>query len=838
MKKLYNIIILLFVLQLSYAQQGILDTSFGDNGIQRASKLMYYNDTGVPRGTVKVLFRNNGTSTYLGNDLVNGGVLPVIRVINQDVSLKVWNKKTIVKDGIMDTNNGLFSTGYTQKEDNNKAIYVSKIKYGNITNSTGQGFSLDNNFNYDGKIVFDTKEIDEEAVAIKLQSDNKIVVLGFSGTKGIVIRYNTDGYLDRTFNQKGFHTFQIAQNTKPTSLEIQTDGKILVAGNCFNGNDIDFFITRLNTDGSVDNSFGTNGIVIKDVNNNDNTGNAMVLANDGSIYIGGKAYTVGGDFGIGNQFSYNFSVFKFNQNGSLDTSASNGILPGAFIKSLSMYQYTNPPTIVPDDEEVNCMAYDNVNERIYIYGYANKKSYDSQYNIITRKTGLWGFGFLLDNTFTPQNPSSFQFPTNYTDFETEIISATIKPSDMILGSANTKVYAVVKFENCTVGESTFVSVPSNTINTFPSSCNNNSVNLVLNKIEKINNEYYGLTIVNNYSGAGSYSSIGGDLYKLDANFNVINDFGNNGKIENVRDFKIDNDGKIICTLNSIANNGVKTLLTRFTSNGFIDNTFGVLGEIRTQNLINPFGIYVTPNNDYLVSFYKVSSSAQIVLEKYLNNGEKDLSFNPPSLLSITNFSSYPSILSSEDIISDNFGNIFTISYKQDVYNITNQIINLTKLNSTGNLDTSFGNNGVVNLLPFFNEPTNNLKLLRLNNGKILVYSHKRMIQLNIDGTLDTTFGNNGFIDVNSILSDFIISKIISNGSDYFIGGYRTNGGDSSTIIKINNIGIIDTNFAINGFYIDSDSNYLNVSYGLRNMYFEGLNKIVIHGGSIPIKRVQ
>lgn len=832
MKTIYKNILFLFVFQISQAQQGILDTSFGDNGIQRASKLMYYNDMGNPRSTIKVVFNNTGSSTYLGNDLVNGGILPIINSTNNTQnSNKVWNNKTIIKDGLYDANNKLYTTGYTQKDDANKSIYISKA-----TNNTE--ISAGSALNYDGKIVFDTKEVDEEGIAIKLQSDNKIVILGYSGTKGIVIRYTTDGYLDRTFNQKGFYTFEIAQNTKPTSLAIQTDGKILLAGNCFNGNDTDFFISRLNTNGSLDTTFGLNGIVLKDVNNHDNTGNDMVLANDGSIYIGGKAYTIGGDLYIGNQLSYNFSVFKYNQSGNLVTIATNGVLQGAFIKSLSMYQYTNPPTIVPDDEEVKCMAYDNINERIYVYGYANKKSYDSQYNIITKKTGLWSFCFSLDNSFTLQSPSSFQFPTDYTSFETEIISATIKPSDMILGSANTKVYTVVKFDNCTYGESTFVSIPSSSTNTFPSSCNNNSANLAFNKIEKLNNEYYGLTIVNNSTGTGSYNSIGGDLYKLDANFNVNNDFGNNGKIENIRDFKIDNDGKIICTINSTSSNGTKTLLTRYTSNGCIDYTFGVLGEIRTLNLINPYGIYVTPNNEYLVSSYKVNSSAQIVLEKYLNNGEIDQSFNPVTLLSVSNFSSYPSLENSVDILNDNLGNIVTISYKQDVNNITNQTINLTKINSNGVLNNSFGNNGVVNLLPFFNEPTNNLKLTRLNNGKILVYSHKRIIQFNIDGTLDTTFGSNGFIDVNSILSDFIIFKIITNGSDYFIGGFRTNGGDNSTVIKINNTGIIDTNFAVNGIYIDSNSNYLNVSNGLRNMYFDGLDKIVIHGGSIPIKRIQ
>lgn len=831
MKSLYKIFLFSCTFQFIYAQQGVLDSSFGVNGTQRVSKLMYNNGDGHPRGTVKVLFNSTGNSVYLGNDLVNGGILPNINTTNgvQNPN-RVWNKKTIVKDGIFDANNKLFSTGYTENENNNKAIFIA-------TPANNQDIAAGNALNHDGKIVFDTKEADEEGIAIKLQSDNKIVVLGYSGTKGILVRYNADGYLDRSFNEKGFYSFQIAQNTKPTSLAIQSDGKILIAGNCFNGNNTDFFITRLNTNGAIDSTFGTNGVVIKDINNQNNTGNGMVVANDGNIYVCGKAYTIGGDFGIGNQFSYNFSVLKFNQNGSLVTSASNGILPGAFIKSLSFYQqYSNPATIVPDDEELKCMAYDNINERIYVYGYANKKSYDNQYNIITRKTGLWSFCISLDDSFTLQNSTSFQFPTNYTDFETEIVSATIKPSDMVLGSALTKVYTVVKFDNCSMGQSTFVSIPSSSApNTFPQACNNNAINLILNKIQKTSNGYYGLVQTNN----DIY-----DMYKLDTNFIIDSNFGLNGKISNVKDFKIDNDGKLICTMDSPAPNyGTATLLARFTSTGQIDYTFGTLGQVRTQNVVNIFGLNVTSDNSYIVSSYRgvytSNPNPSIILQKVNNNGEINTSFGTLTTLSTVMNSGYPSLKNSEDVINDNLGNHYTISYKEDVFDIQNQIINLVKISETGVFDTNFGTNGIVNLIPFFNQPSNKLNLVRLNNGKLLAYSDKRLVQINSNGTLDTSFGTGGFIDGITILPDFIITRVITNGTDYFIGGYRTNGGNNeSTVIKINDLGSINTSFATNGIFVDTDPNPLNNSHNLRNMFFENLNKIVIYGGVHQIRRIQ
>ncbi|SEQ09001.1 NHL repeat-containing protein [Flavobacterium urocaniciphilum] len=825
MKFKYNLICLLFAFQILHAQQGILDTSFGNNGINKASKITYYNGDGNPRGTIKALFTSTGTLTHLGNDLVNGGILPVINSTNGiQNSNTVWNNKTVVKDGLYNASNILFTTGYTSKEDNNKAIYISKT-----TNNTE--IAAGNALNYDGKIIFDTKETDEEGVAIKLQSDNKIVVLGYSGTNGVIIRYTAEGYLDRTFNQKGFYIFQIAQTTKPTSLAIQPDGKILIAGNCLNGNTIDFFITRLNTNGTTDTNFGSNGIVIKDINNYDNTGNSMILTTDGSILIGGKAYTTGGDFGFSNLYSYNFSVFKYTSNGILDTSASNGVIPGAFIKSLGFYQY-NPSTYVPEDEEINCMAYDNINERVYIYGSAFKRSYDAQYNIITRKTGLWSFCFSLDNSFTLQNSTSFQFPTDYTLFESEIISATIKPSDMVLGSALTKVHAVVKFSNCLGGTSTFLSIPSTNSNSFPTACYNNYTNLVLNKIIKQNNIYYGLTYVND-------NSFTGDLYQLDSNFKVNTAFGLNGKIPNVRDFRIDNDGNLICSMTSTITNGYKTLISKFDQNGKIDYTFGNLGSVKKKNLMNIFGLQITSDNKYVVASYITNPEPKILLEKFNTNGQSDTNYNDPILLNISNYSSYPSLENTEEIISDNLGYNYTVSLKLDVFNVANQIITLSKVNNTGVFDTTFGTNGMVNMVPFFNQPTNKLNIVIQDNGKLLVYSNKRLVQINTNGTLDTNFGTNGYLDVETIIPDFNASKVLAKGNDYYIGGFSYTGGDNSTIIKINNLGIIDSTFANNGIFKDTDTNSANISYGLKNMYFDGNDKIVFHGGgSILIKRIQ
>mgnify|MGYP003538300011 FL=1 len=90
-----------------------------------------------------------------------------------------------------------------------------------------------------------------------------------------IIRLNSDGSVDNTFiNGNGFDETVL-------TIQIQSDGKILVGGEFSNYNDISYpFFIRLNSDGSVDNTFvtgtGFNSFVT-----------TIVLQSDGKILVGG-----------------------------------------------------------------------------------------------------------------------------------------------------------------------------------------------------------------------------------------------------------------------------------------------------------------------------------------------------------------------------------------------------------------------------------------------------------------------------------------------------------------------------------------------------------------------
>ena len=75
-------------------------------------------------------------------------------------------------------------------------------------------------------------------------------------------RYNNNGSLDITFGSNGIITTSIGPSSTAYAIDIQADGKILVAGYGKAGTEVIFALCRYNTIGSLDNSFGSGGIVI------------------------------------------------------------------------------------------------------------------------------------------------------------------------------------------------------------------------------------------------------------------------------------------------------------------------------------------------------------------------------------------------------------------------------------------------------------------------------------------------------------------------------------------------------------------------------------------------
>lgn len=123
--------------------------------------------------------------------------------------------------------------------------------------------TLDTSFSGDGIATTPFGNEFELARAIARQPDGKILAagrVGASPSRFLVLRYNADGTLDTTFDDDGIVATTVLQNADAQSIAIQSDGKIVVAGNAVNSSNEDFFaVVRYNSDGSFDNSFNGTG---------------------------------------------------------------------------------------------------------------------------------------------------------------------------------------------------------------------------------------------------------------------------------------------------------------------------------------------------------------------------------------------------------------------------------------------------------------------------------------------------------------------------------------------------------------------------------------------------
>jgi uncharacterized delta-60 repeat protein len=172
-----------------------------------------------------------------------------------------------------------------------------------------------------GKTTLDFAGTSDYASATVLQPDGKILVAGstnetIGGGNFAVARFNTDGTVDNTFSSDGKTTLDFGGGDDGGSaIVLQSDGKILVAGYSSEGvGGYNFAVARFNADGAVDNTFSADGKTTLDFAGANDFGRAMVLQPDGKILVAGTATeTIGG---------VNFALARFNTDGMTDTSFS------------------------------------------------------------------------------------------------------------------------------------------------------------------------------------------------------------------------------------------------------------------------------------------------------------------------------------------------------------------------------------------------------------------------------------------------------------------------------------------------------------------------------------
>jgi len=278
-----------------------------------------------------ILTQSDGKILAAGNAVTSGNQDFAVVRYNQDGSLDTSFAGTgIVRTNIagriqstdwvrgaaIQTDGKIIVAGYTAVS-GDPASSIALVRY-------NQDGSIDSSFGGNGIVTTTDSLLNFIASSVALQTDGKIVVAGSAnlynrftpGYGTLLIRYNSDGSIDSSFGQNGIKIDTSTLGVQ--SIALQTDGKILAAGSrMYTGSSTSnvFALARYNSDGNLDSTFAGNGIVTTEIGTaigSTDSGSAVAVQTDGRILVAGVSYS--------STSRNDFAVVRYLSNGSLDTS--------------------------------------------------------------------------------------------------------------------------------------------------------------------------------------------------------------------------------------------------------------------------------------------------------------------------------------------------------------------------------------------------------------------------------------------------------------------------------------------------------------------------------------
>ena len=262
-----------------------------------------------------------------------------------------------------------------------------------LADTTGTGILLvrynadgspDASFGDAGIVMDDLSASHDGLASIAMQPDGKILVAGtindLPGSDFLVMRYHTDGTLDSSFSDDGIQITDIEEvDTGGGDIAWQPDGYIVVAGCANTGSSIDYVLIRYGPNGTLDPTFGTNGIVITALTTGDDRPADIVLQPDGKIVIGGRT---GPTLGW-------MAVSRYNPDGTLDGTFSGGHV----LVIVGIGSYASGAALLPDGRIV---AGGNSSEGFLVVLFNTDGTLDSTFSTNGIQTTSLGFSTTAD----------------------------------------------------------------------------------------------------------------------------------------------------------------------------------------------------------------------------------------------------------------------------------------------------------------------------------------------------------------------------------------------------------------------------------------------------------
>lgn len=701
-------------------------------------------------------------------------------------------------------------------------IIISCFLFLNILAYSQPG-TLDLSYGRQGIVT--TGIISEVTSGVGVQADGKVVIGGYNSVIGDVVnteyclsRYNQNGYVDTTFGYRGIvHTTFPGTFSKGFDLVMQPDGKIILAGQNYS----EYALARYLTDGSLDSTFGINGLVSVDIGGHPDEVRSVLLQPDGKILVSGQSRV---------NLMRDFSIARFESNGDFDLTFGN---QGKVIVSLSSIdqEYCEGMALQPDGKIIVAGTIYNVGSvnDFAAVRYNTDGTLDSTFGVggikIVQATNtpdycktvdiqsdgkivLGGFTeYGVDSTKTtlarllPDGSIDSLFGINGIvhpvntgyDYITKIM---LDPNDKILVLNNNTIF------RCMQDGSIDLSFGSN--GTVGHSNASYLLNLEMFPDSSIAVVGYHNGAWNNSAYISKMGPAGNTVYSL------VHDYGYPYDLYGY-DMTVLDDDKTVIMGNFTQFQGAEGVaLARYDSIGRLDRTFGVEGVARTVTNAIMYSFKRQSDGKFIAGGR--SAQGKYGLMRFQSNGLIDNTFGVNGSLETPGL---PTNFGSQRIRSlalQNDGKIVVTGYGAGT-GIGTGGIGTVRYLPDGTLDSTFSGDG-ISIDNFSGTHSEAYDVKVQYDGKILVAgtfltpanNALGVMRYNSDGTIDNTFGLNGkyeFTHPDGIYAQdlFILPdhKILVTGATFLFNN------NDILLLKLNEDGSLDTSFGTGGMVFTSIS---------------------------------
>jgi len=300
---------------------GTLDPTFGDGGMV---VLSYGNETASARA---VAIQGDGKIVVGGTKTNNGDGFAVVRLLSNGsldpafgtaglVETKVGNTSHVLRAIALQPDGKILIAGYTRFVGQNFDFAVLRYSSDGV---------LDSTFGNGGVVLTDFATRTDQAMAMALMADGRILVAGQTLTDDLTVadmafaRYNADGSLDTTFGSGGRAMVDVRGTPdEARSVALVPGGKILAAGISRDpaASRTDMVAVRLSADGALDATFGNAGFFLTNFGGpGSQTAQTVVVDTAGRPLLGGF---------YGTTAPRDFIAIRLTEAGAFDPTFGNG----------------------------------------------------------------------------------------------------------------------------------------------------------------------------------------------------------------------------------------------------------------------------------------------------------------------------------------------------------------------------------------------------------------------------------------------------------------------------------------------------------------------------------